>query len=101
MSYYLSAMEKRLSEEDARFLQSIYAPTVVAIPPADGCRNLCVTPDGEIRIYGSYGKKEPDDAGQPVKGQPPLGLCYVHLQTPAEAEDQKGTLLRRLYAQAL
>ena len=64
MKYYLQNMEARLSAEDAAYLQSIYAPTVVCLPPCDACRALAVTEDGEIRIYGARGKKQPDDEGE-------------------------------------
>ena len=34
------------------FLSDIFAPTVVAVPPADAVSDLCRTADGEIRHYG-------------------------------------------------
>lgn len=34
------------------FLSDIFAPTVVAVPPADAVFDLCRTADGEIRHYG-------------------------------------------------
>ena len=49
----MNALLSRMSEDDKNQLKSIYAPTVVTAPPGDACRNLCVAPDGEIRIYGS------------------------------------------------
>jgi len=64
--YYMNAMLSRLTAEDTAMLKAIYAPQVVAVPPCDACRNLCVTPDGEIRIYGRIDKKEPNDAGTAV-----------------------------------
>lgn len=66
MKSYLEAIKRNLTEEDKEFLLSIYEPTVVAVQPADANRGLCVTEDGEIRIYGVMGKKEPDDEGYPV-----------------------------------
>ncbi len=48
----MDALLDRMSEDDKKQLQSIYEPTVVTSPPGDACRNLCVAPDGEIRIYG-------------------------------------------------
>ena len=66
MKRYLEAIKKNLTEEERDFLLAIYEPTVVATQPADANRGLCVTEDGEIRIYGVAGKKEPDDEGEPV-----------------------------------
>ena len=34
------------------FLSDIFAPTVVAVPPAAAVSDLCRTADGEIRHYG-------------------------------------------------
>lgn len=61
--YYLEPMISRLTEEEKELLQRIYEPKVVTIPDSDACRNLCVTPDGEIRIYGKLDKKHPEDWG--------------------------------------
>ena len=66
MKRYLEEMKKNLTEEDREFLLEIYEPTVVAVQPSDANRGLCVTDDGEIRIYGITGKNEPDDEGTPV-----------------------------------
>lgn len=66
MKYYLQAMLDHLSEDDSAMLKAIYAPRVVAVQPTDASRNLCVAPDGEIRLYGCIDKKEPDDPGTPV-----------------------------------
>lgn len=63
---YLQNMIDRLSEEDKEFLKGIYEPKVVVIPPADASRGLCVSPDGEIRIYGYTNKCEPWDDGETV-----------------------------------
>lgn len=41
-----------MSQEDIAFLKEIYEPQVVAIPPEDARRSMCVMPDGEIRSYG-------------------------------------------------
>ncbi len=60
---YRASLEKRLTDEDKRLLKRIYAPQVVAVPPEDASTSLCVTDDGEIRIYGARDKKEPDDVG--------------------------------------
>ncbi|MBQ8352065.1 MAG: exo-alpha-sialidase [Clostridia bacterium] len=66
MYEYIKQIENNLSKEDREFLKSVYAPRVVAVPPSDACRSMCVTPDGEIRIYGALDKKEPTDVGKPV-----------------------------------
>lgn len=66
MSYYLEEMKQNLSQEEELFLKSIYEPKVVCIPPSDACRDMCVTKDGEIRIYGSIGKKSFDDVATQV-----------------------------------
>lgn len=63
MTYYLNTLEKNLTEEETFFLKSIYEPKVVTIPPEDACRSMCVTPDGEIRIYGADNKKNHSDIG--------------------------------------
>ena len=66
MFSYLCAMKNNLSDGDRHLLSAVYAPQVVAVPPCDASRSVCVTADGEIRIYGITGKKEPDDAGELV-----------------------------------
>ena len=66
MNYWVKTMEERLSEEEKFFLEKIYEPQVVCIPPTDACRNMCVTKEGEIRIYGSVDKAYFDDVGTPV-----------------------------------
>ena len=66
MKPYLEAIKRNLTEEERELLLEIYEPTVVAVQPADANRGLCVTDDGEIRIYGVSGKSEPDDEGYPV-----------------------------------
>lgn len=66
MNYYIDKMENSLSDEDKFFLKNIYAPFEVAVPPSDASRNMCVSPLGEIRIYGGINRKEPKDAGTGV-----------------------------------
>ncbi|MBO5050697.1 MAG: exo-alpha-sialidase [Clostridia bacterium] len=66
MDSQLQRMEQGLSNEDRLLLEKIYAPQVVAIPPVDACRSMCVTPDGEIRIYGAIEQKSPEDVGTQV-----------------------------------
>lgn len=51
MFEYIKTMEKRLSEEDAAELKSIYEPKIVATPPGNARRQFAVMPDGEIRSY--------------------------------------------------
>lgn len=64
--YYIKSMINNLTEDDKVLLKAIYAPEIVAVQPSDASRNICVTPDGEIRIYGSVGKNGPDDSGTAV-----------------------------------
>ncbi len=66
MYSYLQTMQNLLDDATRSLLLNVYAPQVVAVPPSDASRSVCVTRDGEIRIYGVTGKKEPDDAGQLV-----------------------------------
>ena len=66
MNYWVKTIEENLSEEEKFFLKQIYEPQVVCIPPTDACRNMCVTKEGEIRIYGAMDKAYFDDAGTPV-----------------------------------
>ncbi len=56
MADYIDIIEKNLTEEDKYNLKAIYEPTVVAVPVGDACQNLCVTKDGEIRVYGKEGE---------------------------------------------
>ena len=63
---YTELIEKNLNEEDTQVLKSIYAPTVVAVPPADATSSMCVTTDGEIRMFGLANRKHPDDPGTNV-----------------------------------
>lgn len=66
MTYYMQKLIENLSSEDERFLRSIYAPTIVAIPPTDAACTMTVTLDGEIRIYGTINKNKPEDKGDAV-----------------------------------
>ena len=63
MNYWVKEMEKNLSKEEAFFLKKIYEPQVVCVPPSDACRNMCVTKEGEIRIYGDIDKPYFDGIG--------------------------------------
>ena len=66
LAWYLQQMEQRLSEQDKRFLKTIYEPQVVGVPLEDARRTLCVMPDGEIRSYGAINKKHVYDHGEPA-----------------------------------
>ncbi len=66
MKYYIQSMIDRLNAEDTALLKRIYAPQVVAVPPSDAASSMCVTPEGEIRIYGQTDRKEPDEHGTAV-----------------------------------
>lgn len=53
MYSYLKQLEARLSPEQKAKLQSIYEPTVVAVPLSNARRNVCALPNGELRSYGA------------------------------------------------
>ena len=57
---------ERLNSEGDELFRKIYEPQVVAIPPVDASSGLCVTPDGEIRVYGNIGAREYGETGTPV-----------------------------------
>lgn len=52
MNIYKDALERTLTADDARFLDAIYSPRVVAVPDDEALCSLCVGDDGEIRCYG-------------------------------------------------
>ena len=61
------AMLARLSDEDQEMLRAIYAPVVVGVPPQDASKHLCVTPEGEIRVYGVQKEHaDPEEEGKRV-----------------------------------
>jgi hypothetical protein len=62
----LKAMEDRLSGEDRELLKAVYEPRAVAVPPENAWRSLCVSSGGELRCYGSTGKKRHDAGGRRV-----------------------------------
>jgi len=66
MNDTLKAMMDHLSSDEERQLRSIYEPTVVCVPPSDPCRSICVTPNGEIRIYGITDQKIRGDIGTAI-----------------------------------
>ena len=41
-----------LAAQGGAFLESVWEPRVVAVPPTAAVRDMCVTADGEIRHYG-------------------------------------------------
>lgn len=48
----IPAMLSRLSAQEARRLQRVFAPVVVGTHPSNTWADLCALPDGEIRVYG-------------------------------------------------
>lgn len=54
--WYTESIQNLLTPQDADRLRAIYEPVVVAVPPDDSRRGICVMPDGEIRCYGVLGK---------------------------------------------
>lgn len=52
ISELVSNVRQRLSADDVFLLQAIREPTVVAVPPENAFRDLCVLTDGRIRHYG-------------------------------------------------
>lgn len=63
---YINIMKDMLSEDETRQLQAIYEPRVVAVPPFDARRDMCVMKDGEIRHYGLADRKKHGDEGNVV-----------------------------------
>ncbi len=61
MTDQIKILENTLSDRDKERLKSIFAPTVVCVPPEDARRHLIVMPDGELRYYGVIGRKTPYD----------------------------------------
>ncbi|MBR4218795.1 MAG: exo-alpha-sialidase [Bacteroidales bacterium] len=64
--FYLKALQNRLSEDETQMLRAIYAPTVVGVPPSDARADMCVMPDGEIRVYGARYRTPEQPKGIPV-----------------------------------
>ena len=56
MYYTPDIIMQRLSEEDKKAYERIYAPKIVAVPPQDSRRAMCVLSSGEIRVYGETDK---------------------------------------------
>lgn len=84
MNYWLEAMKRNLTEEDKYFLKKIYEPTAVAVPPESACRSICVSAEGEIRIYGAVDRQHPDDIGTQVYiYSKDCGLTWRMCLTPA------------------
>lgn len=94
-NHSIEAMKTLLSEEDEFFLKQIYEPKVVTIPPCDACRNMCVTVDGEIRIYGAINKKSFDDVGDLVYiSSADCGLSWKSHLMPKDALGSAGCNLQ-------
>lgn len=51
---HVDKIKTKLTREDVRFYSDIWEPVEVAVPDGDAWNNLCVMPDGEIRMYGNY-----------------------------------------------
>lgn len=69
---YLETMKKLLSPFDEARLKAIYAPKIVAVPPADSRRDVCIMPDGEIRCYGMV-----DEMFRPVPKKDGKQMVYL------------------------
>ena len=69
MYSYLNDIKARMSDEDKKFYDGIFAPTEVATLDEDAWNHLCVAKDGRIRAYGIYGKKNVYDFDAPE--------CYI------------------------
>ena len=63
MYSYIGAIENNLTASDKKLLSRIWAPTAVGRPPDFACRAMCVTREGEIRVYGMIDKKHHIDEG--------------------------------------
>ena len=82
MEQFLSSLTARLSGSDRDRLLAVHAPRTVAIPPEDSRRAVVAMPDGEIRAYGTVGKKDVFDTGRQVYlASDNCGLDW-HLCTP-------------------
>ncbi len=66
MSWHIKVLNDLLSESDTIILKNIWEPVVVAVPPSDAWKFLCIASDGEIRCYGSNNKKNHRENGEPV-----------------------------------
>ena len=72
---YLETMKNLLTPFDEARLKAIYAPKIVAVPPADSRRDVIVMPDGEIRCYGAM-----DEAFRSVPLQNGKRMVYLSSQ---------------------
>lgn len=55
---FIRAIQSQMAEKDRRFYEDIWEPFEVATPDGDAWNHhLCVMPNGEIRIYGEYGRE--------------------------------------------
>ena len=62
----INAIESRMTEQDKKWLKTVFSPIVVGVQPEDSRRNLCVLKDGEIRYYGEKDKPHSSKEGTPV-----------------------------------
>jgi len=66
MRQFIGKMAGLLSDWDQKRLKEVYAPVIVAVPPANAWKHLCVMPDGEIRSYGCTGDEHGREKGERV-----------------------------------
>ena len=84
--WYLDKMEANLTESDKRRLKAVYEPEIVAVPPDDSRRGLCVMPDGELRCYGIEGRPHfGSDDGRMIYLSSRNGLDWIRCEGPHDA----------------
>ncbi len=68
MYSYIEKIASLMSEEDRREYDRIWAPRVVTVSPYYARRNMCVMPDGELRLYGICDKTDirVEDSGRRI-----------------------------------
>lgn len=59
MFSYINKIASLMSEADKKEYERIFAPRIVLTPGADARRDMCVTREGEIRVYGFRDKIRP------------------------------------------
>lgn len=77
MNWYVDRIAAELSEESKRFLREIYEPKVVLHPLSHAWDRLCVTEDGEIRVYGVMRTRE--EGEDVTRIDPSLGRGCPHI----------------------
>ena len=89
-------MKHNLNDYDQKVLQSIYEPRFVAVPPQDAWNTVCVTDDGEIRVYGQEGRKNSADTGKRIYiASRDCGLSW---KTYPENENALGQAIKSPYS---